>query len=109
MPAVNWPLRLCMSSPSLPPGPTSPPEELASLTAALRQLPDEDRLRKPQVEQLATRLKAIQPLLGLGSERIETGKLNSALGERRAGRDRCRQGRQISLGEPPPATRCCRD
>ncbi|HYJ13025.1 MAG TPA: hypothetical protein VEW66_05520, partial [Thermomicrobiales bacterium] len=61
-------------------------EELAGMTTALRQLPDDDRLRKPQVEQLASRLKAIQPLLGIGSERIETGKLNSALGEGRAGR-----------------------
>jgi ATP-dependent DNA helicase RecG len=61
-------------------------EELTSVMAALRQLPTEDRLRKPQVEQVATRLKAIQPLLGSGSQRVETGKLNSALGERRAGR-----------------------
>lgn len=61
-------------------------EELTAISSAVRQLPDDDRLRRPQVEQLANRLKSLQPLLGSGSDRVETGKLNSALGERRAGR-----------------------
>ena len=61
-------------------------EELTAIAGLVRDLPADERLRKPQVEQLANRLKSVQPLLGSGADRIETGKLNSALGERRAGR-----------------------
>lgn len=60
--------------------------ELTAVIAATRQLPTDDELRRPQIEALATRLKALKPLLGAGNDRVEIGKLNSALGERRAGR-----------------------
>ncbi len=73
-------------------------DELTAIVTAVRELPTEDRLRRPQVEQLANRLKSIQPLLGSGTDRVETGKLNSALGERRAGRP------AVPRAEKPPAT-----
>jgi ATP-dependent DNA helicase RecG len=62
-------------------------ERLEQTIADLRTLPSDEAQRRHQVEHLANQIKAIQPLLGAGHDNIEIGKLNTALGERRAGRD----------------------
>ncbi|MBA2246653.1 MAG: ATP-dependent DNA helicase RecG, partial [Chloroflexia bacterium] len=59
---------------------------LSESVIALERLPSDESARRQRVEQLATSLKAIQPFFGLAEKGPEVGKLNSALGERRAGR-----------------------
>ena len=61
-------------------------EQLAKTVAELERLPPSERDRRQQVERIVSRLKSIQPHLGIGNDGAEIGKLNSALGERRAGR-----------------------
>lgn len=72
--------------------------EIASVlgrsVATLERLPRPEAPRRRAIEELATTLKAIQPFFGLAEGGQEMGKLNSALGERRAGRpSRARQPR----------------
>ena len=59
---------------------------LSESVIALERLPRDETARRQRVEQVATSLKAIQPFFGLAERGPEIGKLNSALGERRAGR-----------------------
>ena len=52
----------------------------------LDRLPADLSARRAAIEGIATRMKAIQPHFGAPDEEAQVGKLNSALGERRAGR-----------------------
>lgn len=61
-------------------------EMLQSSIDRLERLPPEIASRRSILEHLATDLKAVRPLLGVTSPPKEVGKLNSSLGERRAGR-----------------------
>lgn len=53
---------------------------------ALSHLPSDEGQRRQIVERLAFNVKAIQPMIGAPDGQREIGKLNTALGERRAGR-----------------------
>jgi ATP-dependent DNA helicase RecG len=61
-------------------------EQLARLTVDLNTLPASPAQRRQEIERIGKAVKAIQPLLGIGASAVEIGKLNSALGEKRAGR-----------------------
>ncbi|CAN5817893.1 ATP-dependent DNA helicase RecG [soil metagenome] len=61
-------------------------ERLHQTVQDLQRLPSNQEERRQHVEQIASRVKAIQPHLGVGNERVEIGKLNSALDGRRASR-----------------------
>jgi len=52
----------------------------------LEHLPGEQSARRTSIEQIATRMKTARPAFGTPDEASHLGKLNSALGERRAGR-----------------------
>ncbi len=59
---------------------------LSESVLILERLPRDEGSRRQRVEQLATSLKAVQPFFGLAEKGPEIGKLNSTLGEGRAGR-----------------------
>lgn len=59
---------------------------IADCIAALETLPDDMTQRRSIIESIAGRMKAVQPSFGTPEEPSNLGKLNSALGERRAGR-----------------------
>jgi len=61
-------------------------ERIAVTIRDVQQLPSNTVHRRIEVEKIAARVKALQPHLGVGDDAIEVGKLNSALGEKRAGR-----------------------
>jgi len=55
--------------------------------SALERLPREQAARKAEIQRVATQMKAVQPHFGLAADpATDIGKLNSALGEKRAGR-----------------------
>jgi len=59
---------------------------LGESVATLERLAMPEVARRQGLELLATRIKPIQPFFGLAETGKEMGKLNAALGERRAGR-----------------------
>ncbi|MGI8485517.1 MAG: ATP-dependent DNA helicase RecG [Thermomicrobiales bacterium] len=61
-------------------------QTIAESIASLERLPHDQEKRREVIAGAATQLKAIQPHFGLAAEASNLGKLNSALGERRAGR-----------------------
>jgi len=72
-------------------------EVAVTLNTAIEQLarlPRHQDERRRQIERIAGTLKAVQPHFGLAANGTPVGKLNSALGEKRAGRL-----------EPPPTPR----
>ena len=78
-------------------------EQLALAVATLEHLPSTERERRNQVERVVSRVKSIQPQLGVGDGGVEIGKLNSALGERRSGRQpAARKPRQPPIVHPLP-------
>ena len=78
-------------------------EQLTLTVTELQQLPAAERERRVQVERLVSRVKSIQPQLGVGNSGVEIGKLNSALGERRAGRQpAARKPRVPAIVHPLP-------
>jgi len=78
-------------------------EQLALAVGALEHLPAAERERRNQVERIVSRVKSIQPQLGVGDGGVEIGKLNSALGERRSGRQPAtRKPRQPAIVHPLP-------
>ena len=73
----------------------------------LDRLPPGLDARRDEIQQIATRLKAIQPHFGLAVESSNLGKLNSTLGEKRAGRPATPKPRQTATAAvrrlPPDA------
>lgn len=61
-------------------------QTIAEAIATLERLPPDQEKRREIIARAATQLKAIQPHFGLAAEASNLGKLNTALGERRAGR-----------------------
>ncbi|MGB3329918.1 MAG: ATP-dependent DNA helicase RecG [Thermomicrobiales bacterium] len=59
---------------------------IAACIEELEHLPEDGAARRFAIESIATRMKAIQPVFGTPDEEANLGKLNSALGEKRAGR-----------------------
>jgi ATP-dependent DNA helicase RecG len=59
---------------------------LGSTVDTLLHLPREQDARRDIVTRLGKQLQAIRPHLGAGEAPVEVGKLNTALGEKRAGR-----------------------
>lgn len=78
-------------------------EQLSRTVTELQQLPAGERDRRVHVERIVSRIKSLQGRLGVGNERVEIGKLNSALGERRAGRQpAARKPRTPAIVQPLP-------
>lgn len=75
----------------------------AAITS-LTKLPSDQAARRQEIERLGKSLQAIKPMLGAPAQTTEYGKLNTALGERRAGHPpKERAPRQVSVvGQLPP-------
>lgn len=74
------------------------------IITSLSRLPDDAEARKIEVERLGKALQAIKPMLGDTSTTTEYGKLNTALGERRAGQPAKQRPphRVNTVGQLPP-------
>ena len=72
--------------------------------AALTKLPRDESARRKEIERLGKSLQAVKPILGASSTTTEYGKLNTTLGEKRAGhppKDRAPR-RVPMIGQLPP-------
>lgn len=77
---------------------------LESTIGSLMHLPRDESARRREVERLGKGLQAIKPHLGQNEMPRELGKLNSALGERRAGHTvrKPASRRVATIGQRPP-------
>jgi len=77
---------------------------LDSSIASLTRLPRTEAERRVEVERIGNALKAIRPLLGVTTSNTEYGKLNAALGEKRAGRPAPERTprRVVTVSQLPP-------
>jgi hypothetical protein len=76
---------------------------LESSIDALLHLPRDEQDRRDIITRQGKQLAAIKPLLGIGDGPANVGKLNSALGEKRAGRpEKERSPRVVTVRPLPP-------